>query len=100
MNITESRLPQDGAIKATLEDINLDLRVSSMHTNKGEKIVIRILDYSLSLAGLESLGLSQENLKKVLTLWVFDGILSKRSRERPTDSSQTKKFLRNFQKRY
>ena len=68
MNITESRLPQDGAIKATLEDINLDLRVSSIPTNKGEKIVIRILDYSLSLAGLESLGLSNENFKKVLKM--------------------------------
>lgn len=68
MNITESRLPQDGAIKATLEDVNLDLRVSSIPTNKGEKIVIRILDYSLSLAGLESLGFSQENLKKVIKM--------------------------------
>ena len=68
MNITESRLPQDGSIKATLEDINLDLRVSSLPTNKGEKIVIRILDYSLSLAGLESLGFSESNLKKVLKM--------------------------------
>ena len=68
MNITESRLPQDGAIKATLEDIDLDLRVSALPTNKGEKIVIRILDYSLSLAGLESLGFSQENYKKVLKM--------------------------------
>ena len=68
MNITESRLPQDGAIKATLEDINLDMRASSLPTNKGEKIVIRILDYSLSLAGLESLGLSNDNLKKVLKM--------------------------------
>ena len=68
MNITESRLPQDGAIKAALEDINLDLRVSSLPTNKGEKIVIRILDYSLSLAGLESLGFSDENYKKILKM--------------------------------
>ena len=68
MNITESRLPQDGAIKATLEDIDLDLRVSAIPTNKGEKIVIRILDYSLSLAGLESLGFNQENYKKVLKM--------------------------------
>ena len=37
MNITESRLPQDGAIKATLENIDLDLRVSALPTNKGEK---------------------------------------------------------------
>lgn len=68
MNITESRLPQDGAIKATLEDVDLDLRVSAVPTNKGEKIVIRILDYSLSLAGLESLGFSPENYKKVLKM--------------------------------
>lgn len=68
MNITESRLPQDGAIKATLEGINMDMRVSAIPTNKGEKIVVRILDYSLSLAGLESLGFSQENLKKVLKM--------------------------------
>ena len=68
MNITESRLPQDGAIKATLEDVNLDMRVSSIPTNKGEKIVIRILDYSLSLAGLESLGFSPDNFKKVLKM--------------------------------
>lgn len=68
MNITESRLPQDGAIKATLEGIDLDLRVSAIPTNKGEKIVIRILDYSLSLAGLESLGFSTENYKKVLKM--------------------------------
>lgn len=68
MNITESRLPQDGAIKASLEGIDLDLRVSALPTNKGEKIVIRILDYSLSLAGLESLGFSEENYKKVLKM--------------------------------
>ena len=68
MNITESRLPQDGAIKATIEDVDLDLRVSALPTNKGEKIVIRILDYSLSLAGLESLGFNQENYKKVLKM--------------------------------
>ena len=68
MNITESRLPQDGAIKATLEGIDLDLRVSAIPTNKGEKIVVRILDYSLSLAGLESLGFSPENYKKVLKM--------------------------------
>lgn len=68
MNITESRLPQDGAIKSVLQGIELDLRVSSLPTNEGEKIVIRILDYTMSFAGLESLGLSDENLKKVLKM--------------------------------
>ena len=68
MNITESRLPQDGAIKATLKDVELDLRVSSLPTNKGEKIVIRILDYSMSLSGLENLGFSEKNYLKVLKM--------------------------------
>lgn len=68
MNITESRLPQDGAIKTTLEKYDVDLRVSSLPTNKGEKIVIRILDYSMSSEGLERLGFSEDNLKKVIEM--------------------------------
>ena len=68
MDITESRLPQDGAIKMTIKDINLDMRVSSLPTNEGEKIVIRILDYSASLNGLESLGFAPDNLKKMKEL--------------------------------
>ena len=66
MNITESRLPQDGAIKANIQDMDLDLRVSVLPISNGEKIVIRILDYTKSLSGLESLDFSDENLKKVL----------------------------------
>ena len=68
MNITESRLPQDGAIKETLEGIDLDLRVSSLPVSTGEKIVIRILDYTRSMAGLDELGFSEENYKKVLEM--------------------------------
>ena len=68
MNITESRLPQDGAIKGLIKNIEVDLRVSSINTSKGEKIVIRILDYSLSLNGIEKLGFSDYNYKKVLEM--------------------------------
>lgn len=68
MDITESRLPQDGAIKMTIKDLNLDMRVSSLPTNEGEKIVIRILDYSSALNGLESLGFSPSNLNKMKEL--------------------------------
>lgn len=65
MNITESRLPQDGAIK-NLNDIHdLDLRVSSLPIVDGEKIVIRILNYTMSSNGLEGLGLSDKNLEKI-----------------------------------
>ena len=67
MNITESRLPQDGAIKRLDDGKQLDLRVSSLPTIHGEKIVIRILDYSMSLAGLETLGFSDANYEKVKT---------------------------------
>ncbi|MEG0977065.1 MAG: GspE/PulE family protein [Bacilli bacterium] len=65
MNITETRLPQDGTIKNLTQDIDLDLRVSSLPIVDGEKIVIRILNYSMSSNGLESLGLSTKNLDKI-----------------------------------
>ena len=68
MNITESRLPQDGAIKATLQGVDLDLRVSSLPVSNGEKVVIRILDYSMSMSGLNELGFSEENYKKILEM--------------------------------
>ena len=63
MNITETRLPQDGAIKGRIEDKDLDMRVSVLPTNEGEKVVIRILDYSKSLSGVASLGFSEKNYK-------------------------------------
>ena len=65
MNITESRLPQDGAIKSIINGIDLDMRVSSLATNLGEKIVIRILDYSKSNEGLDTLGFNPDNLEKI-----------------------------------
>ena len=68
MNITESRLPQDGAIKSVIEGKDLDLRVSSMPTTFGEKIVIRILDYSMSLQGIEYLGFTEDNYKIIMQM--------------------------------
>ena len=65
MNITESRLPQDGAIKANIGGEDVDMRVSCLPTNKGEKVVIRILDYSKHVSGIESLGFTDSNLRKV-----------------------------------
>ena len=68
MNITENRLPQDGAIKTSLNGVPLDMRVSSLPTNSGEKIVIRILDYSMSIQGLEKLGFTKDNYNKILKM--------------------------------
>ena len=65
MNITESRLPQDGAIKGVFGGQYLDMRVSSLPLNYGEKVVIRILDYTRSLQGIDSLGFHPSNLEKV-----------------------------------
>ncbi len=65
MNITESRTPQDGAIRTELANKSVDLRVSCLPTNMGEKIVIRIMDYSMSAAGIEALDFDENNLKKV-----------------------------------
>src|SRR5574344_2474569 len=61
MNITENRLPQDGAIKGRIDDMDLDMRVSVLPTNEGEKVVIRILDYSRSLSGIDTLDFSPKN---------------------------------------
>ena len=68
MNITENRLPQDGAIKTSLNGVPLDMRVSSLPTNNGEKIVIRILDYSMSIQGLEKLGFTKENYDRIIKM--------------------------------
>ncbi len=66
MNITESRVPQDGAIKLKVDGNDLDLRVSSLPIVYGEKIVIRLLDYSDTLSKLEALGFSDTNLQKIM----------------------------------
>lgn len=68
MNITESRMPQDGAIKGEFGGKDVDMRVSSLPLVNGEKVVIRVLDYSMSLQGIETLGLSDYNLAKVLKM--------------------------------
>ena len=68
MNITETRLPQDGAIRTTIEGVSLDMRVSSLPTKRGEKVVIRLMDYSASFQGLESLCFNEVNYKKVLKM--------------------------------
>ena len=65
MNITETRLPQDGAIKGLIKSLDVDLRVSSLPIVDGEKIVIRVLDYSMSSNGLESIGLTKDNFAKI-----------------------------------
>ena len=52
-------------VQLKVELVMLDLRVSSLPTNCGEKVVIRILDYSKSLQGLDTLGFSEDSLNKI-----------------------------------
>lgn len=76
MNITETRLPQDGAIKDKLNGKDLDLRVSALPTKRGEKIVIRIMDYSMSLKGIEYLYFNETNYNKIIKMLNFpNGII-------------------------
>ncbi|GKV66537.1 MULTISPECIES: GspE/PulE family protein [unclassified Sporosarcina] len=66
LNITESRIPQDGRIKITIDFRPIDLRLSTLPTVFGEKVVMRILDLSSSLNDLAKLGFGPTNLKRFL----------------------------------
>ena len=63
LDIAQRRLPQDGGIHVLVEGRPIDLRVSVMPGNFGEKVVIRIIDPQKVLFSLESLGFTYENLQ-------------------------------------
>ena len=63
LDIAQRRLPQDGGIHVLMEGRPIDLRVSVMPSNFGEKVVIRIIDARKMLSSLESLGFNYDNLK-------------------------------------
>jgi type IV pilus assembly protein PilB len=65
MNIAERRIPQDGRIEVRHVGKEYDLRVSSIPTPYGEKIVMRILDKSSVMIGLNKLGFTPENEAKI-----------------------------------
>ncbi|MBI3037419.1 Flp pilus assembly complex ATPase component TadA, partial [bacterium] len=64
LDIAEKRVPQDGRIKLQIDSRELDLRVSTYPTLRGEKAVMRILDKSTVLYGLEELGFPDDTLIK------------------------------------
>jgi type IV pilus assembly protein PilB len=61
-NIAESRLPQDGRISYILDKRTVDIRASFFPTLFGENVVLRFLDRSKLVLGLEQLGLTEANL--------------------------------------
>ncbi|MBN8250576.1 GspE/PulE family protein [Priestia flexa] len=68
LDITEHRVPQDGRIKMNLDLKPIDLRVSTLPTVYGEKIVMRVLDLGSSLKSIHKLGFNSLNLKRFLKM--------------------------------
>jgi type IV pilus assembly protein PilB len=62
LDIAERRLPQDGRIRCVVQGKKLDLRVSTLPTGHGEKVVMRILDTKSITVGLDELGFEEEAL--------------------------------------
>ena len=76
MKISEKRIPQDGRIQVSVKGRDLDLRVSSVPTNHGESIVMRILDKQNLALGLPELGfLSDDQQKFEQLIGLSDGVL-------------------------
>ncbi len=65
MDITETRIPQDGRIQTSIQQKNIDLRISTLPTVRGEKVVMRILDLSGSMNKIGAIGLDIREEKLV-----------------------------------
>jgi type IV pilus assembly protein PilB len=68
MDIAERRIPQDGRTNVTVRDMDVDLRVSTLPTIYGEKLVIRLLMKSAALLSSKGIGLVGGNLAKYTSL--------------------------------
>jgi type IV pilus assembly protein PilB len=76
MSIDERRVPQDGRIQARVGNKEIDLRVSTVPTNHGESVVMRILDKTSLLLGLSDLGFfSDDHATFTELLGLPDGII-------------------------
>lgn len=65
IDMSEQRLPQDGNCQYSFYDEAFELRISTLPTNEGENIVVRLLDKNSSLSSLKKLGFSDEAAAKV-----------------------------------
>jgi type II secretory ATPase GspE/PulE/Tfp pilus assembly ATPase PilB-like protein len=65
LDISERRKPQDGRITVKSASRMVDMRISTLPTIRGEKIVLRVLDKNASVKGLSSLGFSDKDFKMV-----------------------------------
>ncbi len=64
LNIAEQRLPQDGRIKIRLSGKEIDIRVSIVPVQHGERVVMRILEKGSFLLGLEELGMARDDYQR------------------------------------
>lgn len=62
LDIAEQRLPQDGRIKLSMGERQIDFRVSTVPVVYGERVVLRILDNTNIILGLDKIGMTQETL--------------------------------------
>lgn len=68
MNIAEKRLPQDGRATVQFGDRLVDLRIASLPTSFGERVVVRFLDKNSRLYSLDELGMGHESLSQLRSL--------------------------------
>lgn len=68
LDISERRKPQDGRITVKTPMKIVDMRISTLPSMNGEKVVLRLLDRNASIHTIDELGFSQSNLKKILDL--------------------------------
>jgi type IV pilus assembly protein PilB len=68
LDITEHRIPQDGRFKMNLDLHPVDLRVSTLPTVYGEKIVMRLLDLGSALNDINNLGFNKVNLARFISM--------------------------------
>ncbi len=68
LDIAEKRLPQDGRLALKIGEHTIDVRISTLPSNHGERIVMRILDKKSSSLDLEKIGLSKQNLARMNSL--------------------------------
>jgi type IV pilus assembly protein PilB len=69
LNIAEKRMPQDGRLSAVIAGRQVDLRVATLPTVYGEKIVMRVLDKGTALLELEELGFLPATLKRYKSMF-------------------------------
>lgn len=66
LNVAERRLPQDGRVEMDIEFRKVDIRIATLPTIHGEKVVMRILDLGSALKEIDKLGMSEHNMQLLL----------------------------------